>query len=191
MANNLLTYSSKDYKSIYEDLMDSISALTNTWTSREEGDPGVVLIKLMSALGDMLSYNLDKQALEYYGPTVTQRKNAAKLFELIGYKMHWYRAAKTTLTVTNMSTMPEYITYYKRFLDGEDVVSIYIEYKTRYAYHDPGIDRDIIAWPPKVDENGNIILPKRSSVEAVLENVKVHSCSGSGSGTGIACTSRA
>ena len=160
MANNLLTYSSKDYKSIYGDLMDSISALTNTWTSREEGDPGVVLIKLMSALGDMLSYNLDKQALEYYGPTVTQRKNAAKLFELIGYKMHWYRAAKTTLTVTNMSTMPEYITYYKRFLDGEDVVSIYIEYKTRYAYHDPGIDRDIIAWPPKVDENGNIILPK-------------------------------
>lgn len=37
----------------------------------------------------------------------------------------------------------------------------------------------------------NIILPKRSSVEAVLENVKVHSCSGSGSGSGsVSCSVR-
>lgn len=36
-----------------------------------------------------------------------------------------------------------------------------------------------------------VISKKGSSVEAMLENVKVHSCSGSGSGTGIACTSRA
>lgn len=105
MSNGMLSYTSKDYDSIKTDLIESISSITDTWTSREDSDPGIVLIKLMSALGDMLCYNFDKQALEYYGPTVTQRKNAQKLFELIGYKMHWYRSAVTQVTIT--STLPE------------------------------------------------------------------------------------
>ena len=99
--NNILKYTSKDYNSIYKDLIDSIPSLTDLWTNTNDGDPGIVLVKLMSALGDMLSFNLDKQALEYYSPTVTQRKNAAKLFSLIGYHMHWYRSATNTITVTN------------------------------------------------------------------------------------------
>ena len=75
MANGILKYTSRDYDSIKTDLIDSISSLTDLWTSRNDGDPGIVLVKLMSALGDMISYNFDKQALEYYAPTVTQRKN--------------------------------------------------------------------------------------------------------------------
>ena len=78
MSNSYLQYTSKDYDSIYKDLTDSISGISDTWTSREDSDPGIVLDKLMSALGDMLSYNMDKQSLEYYGPTVKQRKNATK-----------------------------------------------------------------------------------------------------------------
>lgn len=105
MANGMLSYTSKDYDSIKTDLMSAISSITDTWTSREDSDPGIVLIKLMSAVGDMLCYNFDKQALEYYGPTVTQRKNAQKLFELTGYRMHWYRAAQCQVSIT--STIPE------------------------------------------------------------------------------------
>ena len=40
---------------------------------------GMVLIKLMSILGDMLFYNLDIQSLEVYPNTVIQRKNAVQL----------------------------------------------------------------------------------------------------------------
>ena len=86
MANEYLNYTSKDYNSIYADLLKAIPSLTDTWTNTEDGDPGIVLVKLMSILGDMLSYNMDKQALEYYSSTVTQRKNAARLYNLIGYK---------------------------------------------------------------------------------------------------------
>ena len=147
--NNILKYTSKDYESIKEDLLDSISALTSTWTSREEGDPGIVLVKLMSALGDMLSFNADMQALEYYAPTVTQRKNAARLFELIGYKMHWYRTAKTMLTLTNKVAMPEYIFMYKQFLsnpnDEEAAKSLYIDYYNKYK-DDTGL---VISYPPQ------------------------------------------
>lgn len=106
MINENLKYTSKDYNSIYTDLVSSIPTLTNIWTNTEEGDPGIVLVKLMSSLGDMLSYNMDKQALEYYASTVTQRKNAAKLFNLIGYRMHWYRSATNQVSVTNTVTIP-------------------------------------------------------------------------------------
>ena len=38
---------------------------------------------------------------EVYAPSVTQRKNAEKLFDLIGYKLGWYTAARTEVTFTN------------------------------------------------------------------------------------------
>lgn len=105
--NKILKYTSKDYNSILNDLKEAIPSLTDLWTNTNDGDPGIVLVKLMSALGDMLSYNLDKQALEYYSPTVTQRKNAAKLFNLIGYKMHWYQSALDRMSVTNITPPTE------------------------------------------------------------------------------------
>lgn len=117
MANDILSYTSRDFKSIKEDLIDAIPSLTGTWTSRDDGDPGIVLVKLMSALGDMLSFNSDKQALEYYGATVTQRKNAARLFELVGYHMHWYRAAITDVYLTYRAALPKYVSYYKQIID--------------------------------------------------------------------------
>lgn len=139
MANDILKYTSKDFDSIKTDLIDSISALTATWTSREDGDPGIVLVKHMSAIGDMLSYNLDKQALECYGPTVTQRKNAAKLFELVGYQMHWYRSAVTSVTLTYTPRVSMYLSLMlkaKNCFDLEDISGLqdaYFEYRKNYS----------------------------------------------------------
>ena len=123
MANEFLNYTSKDYNSIFKDAVDAIPTLTDTWTSTEDGDPGIVLIKLMSALGDMLSYNMDKQALEYYSSTVTQRKNAAKLYNLVGYKMHWYISAINRITVTNILEVPSNliaVVTYQQYIDATD-----------------------------------------------------------------------
>ena len=123
--NDILKYTSKDYNSIFEDAISIIPSLTDMWTNTEDGDPGIVLIKLMSALGDMLSYNMDKQALEYYSSTVTQRKNAMKLFNLIGYKMHWYKSATNTINVTNNIEIPNnysYVDSYEAMLDRENTI---------------------------------------------------------------------
>ena len=143
MANDILKYTSRDYESIKKDLTDAISTLSDTWTSRDDGDPGIVLVKLMSALGDMLSFNMDKQALEYYGPTVTQRKNAARVFELTGYTMHWYRTAMTTLSLTNRASMPEFVYMYKRIIDGESPVDVYYDYRVAYT------SNNSISCPPE------------------------------------------
>ena len=136
--NDILKYTSKDYNSIFDDLMNIIPSLTDKWTNTEDGDPGVVLVKLMSALGDMLSYNMDKQALEYYSPTVTQRKNASKLFNLIGYKMHWYQSATNTITVTNQYQIEEHFNYVTKYENAtsetDEKTNIAKEYFKTYLY---------------------------------------------------------
>lgn len=100
-GNNLnkTRYTHRDYESIKKDLVNAIPSLTQEWTCREESDPGIVLIKLLSMFGDTLSYNVDKIALELYLQTVTQRKNCAMILRLLGYKMHWYRSAKVVANV--------------------------------------------------------------------------------------------
>lgn len=96
---NKTRYTHRDYESIKSDLINAIPSLTQEWTCREESDPGIVLIKLLSMFGDTLSYNVDKIALELYLQTVTQRKNCAMILKLLGYKMHWYRSAKVVANV--------------------------------------------------------------------------------------------
>lgn len=91
---NKSRYTHRDYDSIKSDLINAIPSLTQEWTSKEESDPGIVLIKLISMFGDTLSYNVDKMALELYLSTVTQRKNCSKILRLLGYKMSWYISGK-------------------------------------------------------------------------------------------------
>lgn len=135
MDNRYLNYTSKDYNSIYTDLVSAIPGITDLWTNTEDGDPGIVLVKLMSALGDMLSYNMDKQALEYYSSTVTQRKNAARLYNLIGYKMHWYISATNRINVTNIVPVPndfKAVVTYQEWLVETDVdkkAALELQYK--------------------------------------------------------------
>lgn len=96
---NKTRYTHRDYLSIKKDLINAIPSLTQEWTCREDSDPGIVLIKLLSMFGDTLSYNIDKIALELYLDTVTQRKNCAMILRLLGYKMHWYRSAKLVASI--------------------------------------------------------------------------------------------
>ena len=160
MANGIVKYTSKDYDSIVTDLTDSISSLTNLWTSREDSDPGIVLLKCMAALGDMLSYNFDKQSLEYYAQTVTQRKNAYRLFELIGYYMKWYTAAMTTVSMTYSPQVPEYISYYQQVYNAQsddEIVNIYYNYRNKYRISSSKPENitydDSIAVPPVTSSN--------------------------------------
>ena len=151
MANEILSYTSKDYDSIKTDLIDAIPALTDKWTSREDSDPGIALVKMMSAIGDMVCYNFDKQALEYYAPTVTQRKNAQKLFELVGYRMHWYQCATTQVELTYVTQdIPEYISYCQRVALGESAGHVYYEYKKRYMIDDHSHSN--LSMPPIINE---------------------------------------
>ena len=110
-----ISYTNKDYANILDDLINSISGITDKWNTTDTNDPGMVLVKLMAILGDMLFYTQDIQSLEVYPNSVTQRKNAASIYKLIGYKMRWYKSAalqaNVVNTYSNFATLPRFCTF--------------------------------------------------------------------------------
>ena len=102
MKQGMLKYTSRDYDSIVAEFWDLVPKLTELWKPEADADPGVVLGKYLASIADMLGINLDVLANELYAPSVTQRKNAEKIFGLIGYSLGWYTAARTEVTVTNI-----------------------------------------------------------------------------------------
>lgn len=115
LNNPNLSYTSRDYASIYKELKAAIPNLTKLYNPNTEADPGIVLIKLMAMLGDVLSFNLDNNALEVFPRTVLQTKNAQQLFRLMGYKMRWYKSARCAAYFTNSNSVPVTIGRYNTF----------------------------------------------------------------------------
>ena len=86
----LVNYTSRDYESIMRDFWDMVPTLLETWKPSDDfwnpeanADPGVVLGKWLASVADMLGTNVDILANELFAPSVSQRKNAEKLFSLI------------------------------------------------------------------------------------------------------------
>ena len=74
-----IDYTSRDYTTILDDLISSIPTITQKWNSTDTNDPGLVLVRLIAILGDMLNYQQDMESLEIYPSTVPLRKNAASI----------------------------------------------------------------------------------------------------------------
>lgn len=110
-----ISYTNKDYINILDDLINSIPGISSKWETTDVNDPGMILVKLMSILGDMLFYTQDMQSLEVYPGSVTLRKNAASIYKLIGYKMRWYKSALMDCnlinTYTASATVPRFCTF--------------------------------------------------------------------------------
>lgn len=125
-----ISYTDKDYVNILDDLINSIPGITQKWNTTDANDPGMILVKLMSIIGDMLFFTQDMQALEVYPNSVTQRKNAATIYKLIGYKMHWYRSATCEAdainTYTQSATIPRFCTFTSE--DGEIIYTTFKQY---------------------------------------------------------------
>ena len=111
----MVKYTSRDYESIMEDFWSMIGTMTelwkpeygeNLWKPQANADPGVILAKFLASCADALGVNLDWLANEMFAPSVTQRKNAEKLFGLIGYVLSWYTAARTEVTFKNIGENP-------------------------------------------------------------------------------------
>jgi len=103
ISKGIVKYSSRDYQSLLTDFLSAVPQLTELWDAESEADPGMILARYMASIGDMLGVNLDVQANEVYAPTVSQRKNAEKIFALSGYDLGGYTAARTEVTFTNAS----------------------------------------------------------------------------------------
>ena len=101
-----LSYTNKDFNSIYPELLDLVKKLTNKWdpSMSNESDPGVLLLKLNAIIADKNNYNIDKNVLECFPGSVTQEGNARKLFDSLGYNMNWYNSATNNIGFKALST---------------------------------------------------------------------------------------
>ena len=100
-SRGLIKYTSRDYNALVEEFWNLVPALTDLWKPEADSDPGVVLGKYLASIADVLGVNLDILATELYGCSVKQRKDAEKIFGLIGYTLGWYQAATTECSFTN------------------------------------------------------------------------------------------
>lgn len=104
-SRGMISYTSRDYNSIISEFFKLVPTLTDLWKPEADADPGVVLGKYLASVADMLGVNLDWLANEIYAPSVSQRKNAEKIFGLVGYELGFYTAARTECTFTNDSSV--------------------------------------------------------------------------------------
>lgn len=99
------SYTNKDFNSIYAELLDLVSTLTDKWdpSHSNESDPGVVLIKLAALLADKNNYNIDKNILECFPLSASQEGNVRAFYDLLGYSMSWYKSASCKINIYNKS----------------------------------------------------------------------------------------
>lgn len=96
------SYTNKDFSQLYPELLDLVKKLTNKWDpeTTNESDPGLVLLKLLAFIADKNNYNIDKNILEQFMPSVTQEENMRKLCDMMGYNVKYYRSATTEISFT-------------------------------------------------------------------------------------------
>ena len=110
-----MSYTEKDFASIYPALLDLVKQLTNRWdpSISNESDPGNVLLKLLAAIGDKNNYNIDKNVLECFMPSATQETSMRMLTEAVGYNMRYYQSATTLINFKYTKDLPTQTTFNK------------------------------------------------------------------------------
>lgn len=107
------SYINRDFATIYPQLIEFIENETNRWSpsTSNESDPGVVLVKLMAFVTDILGYNVDKNVLENFLLSATQESSVRKLCDILGYQMKYYVAPTTNLTLTYVDELSSAIEF--------------------------------------------------------------------------------
>lgn len=95
-----IDYRARDFWSLRQALLDFASLNYPHWTDRLEADAGVMLVEVMSALGDELAYYQDRIGREAYLETATQRRSLRRHARLVDYEIYDGLAASTWLDVT-------------------------------------------------------------------------------------------
>ncbi len=96
-----LSPTNKDYYQVWTELLDTASKLSERWdpSSTNESDPGIVLLKVLTAVADKLNYNIDKNILEAFMPTAAQEDSMRRLCDMLGYSIKYYQSATTKVTI--------------------------------------------------------------------------------------------
>lgn len=104
MATNYIPqvdYTSRDYQSLREELIELIPFFAPKWTNRDPADFGMTMLELFAYIGDQLNYYIDRSINESFITTASQRDNVLKLARLLGYQPIDSTASSVLLTFSN------------------------------------------------------------------------------------------
>ena len=102
-------YQARDFWSFRRALMDFASQRYPDWQDRLEADAGMMLLEVMSALGDGFAYYQDRIARETYLETASQRRSLRRHARLVDYNIHDGLGASTWLLVLTQNVPDDYI----------------------------------------------------------------------------------
>ena len=98
-SNRDINYLSKDYNSIKADLIDYVKRhFPSDWRDFNDASGGMALLEMIAYVGDILSFNIDRQVNEAYINRAVEVKNIVSLAENFGYT-----PKNTTPAVVNLS----------------------------------------------------------------------------------------
>jgi hypothetical protein len=83
-----IDYSARDFWSFRGALLDFASQRYPGWQDRLVADAGIMMVEVMSALGDEMSYYQDRIAREAYLESATQLRSVRRHAALVDYAMH-------------------------------------------------------------------------------------------------------
>ena len=92
-------YTSRDYLSIRQDLLDRASAVLPEWSNRNSSDFGMVFVDLWAYMGDILHYYVDRAAAETYIGTANNKSSILALANLFDYRPAYQTASTGTVTL--------------------------------------------------------------------------------------------
>ncbi|GAB6192463.1 baseplate J/gp47 family protein [Desulfocastanea catecholica] len=93
-------YRARDFWSFRQALLDFAAQRYPDWQDRLEADLGMVLVELLSALGDEFSYAQDRLAREAYLDSATQRRSLRHLARWVDYAIDNGHGAFAWIDVT-------------------------------------------------------------------------------------------
>lgn len=99
IQNNRVNYYNKDFSKIREDLINYAKAyFPLSGNDFSPASPGVMFIELVSYIGDLLSFYIDKQIQETFINTATERENIIQIANMLGYNHKNVSPANVTLS---------------------------------------------------------------------------------------------
>lgn len=93
-------YTSRDYLTIRQDLLDRAATVLPEWSTRNRADFGVLMVDLWAYMGDVLHYYVDRAASEAYLGTATQKSSVLAIANLLDYKPLFQTSATGSVTIS-------------------------------------------------------------------------------------------
>ena len=100
-SNRDINYLSKDFDSIKADLIDYVKRhFPSDWRDFNDASGGMALLEMIAYVGDILSFNIDRQVNEAYINRAVEIKNIVSLAQNFGYKPKNQTPAVVNLAVS-------------------------------------------------------------------------------------------